>query len=79
MHERIKQVMADTFLVAVQEIPDDAAADQFPKWDSMAHVELMLALETEFSMRFPTGMMLELLTLEAIAEYLQPPEALTPR
>ena len=78
MHERIKQVMADTFLVEVQEIPDDAAVDQFPRWDSLAHVELMLALETEFSMRIPTGMMLELLSLEAIDEYLRSPEARIP-
>jgi len=71
MRERIKQVMARTFQVAVTEIPDDASIDEFPAWDSLGHLEFMLALEMEFSVSISTGDMLELLWLDAVEEYLK--------
>ena len=71
MRERIKQVMARTFQVPAAEIPDDASIDLFPKWDSLAHLELMLALEMEFSVSISTDAMLDLLQLEAVENYLR--------
>ena len=70
MRERIKHVMAITFQVSAGDIPDDAGIDVFPKWDSLAHLELMLALEMEFSVSIPTDAMLDLLQLESIENYL---------
>ncbi len=70
MRERIKQVMADSFQVPLEEIPGDASIDEFPKWDSLAHMELMLALESELGVRIPASAMLDLLSLDAIEDYL---------
>ena len=42
MSERVKQVMADTFGVSAEQIPNDATADEFSEWDSLRHLELML-------------------------------------
>lgn len=71
MRERIKQVMAATFQVPAAEIPNDASIDEFPKWDSVGHLELMLAMELEFSLTIPTDAMLDLLWLEGIEDYLR--------
>lgn len=68
--ERVKQIMARTFGVPAAEVPDDAAIEEFPAWTSLGHLELMMALEMEFGVAIPAGTMLELLTLDAIVEFL---------
>ncbi|MFO0944465.1 MAG: acyl carrier protein [Planctomycetota bacterium] len=68
--ERVKQIMAQTFGVPFAEIPDDAAIEEYPAWTSLGHLELMMALEMEFGVSIPASTMLELLTLDAIVDYL---------
>jgi acyl carrier protein len=55
----------------VQEIPDDASATTLEGWDSLRHLELMLALEAEFEIRIPTAAMRDLGSVEQIDEYLR--------
>lgn len=71
MSERIKGVMAQVFGISVSGIPDDVAVGKIAEWDSLRHLELMLALEMEFQVRISTNAMLELLSLEAIEGYLR--------
>lgn len=71
MHERIKEVMADVFEVSPQDIPDDADTENVEQWDSLGHMQLMLALEAEFEVEIPTETMLELISLEEIEEFLR--------
>ena len=71
MRESIKRVMASTLGVPAEEIPDDATINEFSQWDSLGHLELMLALEMEFSVYVSTNMMVELVSLEAIEDYLR--------
>ena len=71
MRDSVKQLMAGIFKIAADQIPDDAAAGRTEQWDSMHHLELMLALETEFYMTISTDQMLELMSLNAIVDFLQ--------
>jgi acyl carrier protein len=71
MRERLKEVMADLFDCAPDDIPDDADPETLAGWDSLRQVELMLALETEFDVRIPTEAMLELVSLQRIDDYLR--------
>jgi len=75
MRERIKGVMAGVFAIPVQELSDDGSIDGIPQWDSLCHIELMLALETEFGIRISSEAMLELVSLKAIEEYLEAHES----
>ncbi|MGH9426541.1 MAG: acyl carrier protein [Terriglobia bacterium] len=75
MRDRIKLVMASTFGVSVVEIPADAHITDFEEWDSLRHLELMLALETEFGVDISIDVMVELLSLEAIEEFLHEEKA----
>ena len=52
MEHRIKQIMADTFVLDIGEIPDDASFGELEEWDSMGHVHLVGALEDEFGIKF---------------------------
>lgn len=76
MRERVLQVMADAFELEPSQIPDDASPDTVEEWDSLGHMNLMLALEAEFSVEIPTETMLELLSLDDIVDFLQTREGL---
>lgn len=49
---RLKQVMADVFHIAPATIGDDTSVDTVEKWDSVTHLNLILALEQEFDVSF---------------------------
>jgi len=69
--ERIRRVIASTFGVPVTQVPDNAAAGEFPLWTSLGHLDLMMAVELEFDVTIPSDVMLKLLSLNAIEKYLQ--------
>ena len=69
MHERVKRVVGAVLRLDPDAIPDDATSEQVPGWDSLRHLEVMLALETEFGVRIPAETMLELTSLPAIERF----------
>ena len=44
----LKQVMATILKVDVSKIGNDSSMDNVPNWDSLHHINLVLALEEEF-------------------------------
>ena len=52
MEERLKKVMAEVFDVPAGGITQDASAYTIPAWDSLKHINLILALQKEFGIRF---------------------------
>jgi acyl carrier protein len=50
MRERIKQVFKDT--LDLNDVSDDISQKNCAKWDSMHHLQLVIALETEFDISF---------------------------
>jgi acyl carrier protein len=70
LRSKVKRMMAETFHVDEARIPDDASLENVPEWDSLAHIELMLALEMQFSVPLPLETMIELVSLDAIENYL---------
>ena len=53
INERIKQVMSVVFDVPVESISDNASADNIESWDSLRHLNLIIALEEEFAVVIP--------------------------
>jgi acyl carrier protein len=51
--ETLKQVMCTMLKVATSAINDDSSMDNVPSWDSLAHMNLVLALEEEFRVTIP--------------------------
>lgn len=52
MEARIKKVLSDVLGVPETEITDDATPDTVESWDSLKHMNLLLALEEEFNIKF---------------------------
>ena len=48
-------VMRETFEDHALEVTRETTADDVDAWDSLSNVELMLALESKFGVRFYTG------------------------
>ena len=70
MYERIRAVLADVFACPVADIPDDASPETLADWDSLRHLELMLAIEMEFGVTVDSAALAELTSVDAIADYL---------
>lgn len=67
----IKKVMGEIFGLAPGEIPDHATMEELEGWDSLNHMELMLAIEIEYGVRISTTLMLELVSLDSIQDFLK--------
>jgi acyl carrier protein len=52
-NSRIKQVMSAVFEIPLESIVDDASSDNIENWDSLRHLNLILALEEEFGVSIP--------------------------
>jgi acyl carrier protein len=51
--EKIGSVMAIVFEVGIDSINEDSSADTIETWDSLRHMNLILALEEEFNVVIP--------------------------
>lgn len=50
--QKLKQVMARVFDVDVAEIAETASNDTVERWDSLRHMNLIIAIEEEFGVEF---------------------------
>ncbi len=52
--------------VPVEHITEDSSPDTVEKWDSLKHMNLILALEEEFDVQFSDDEVVEMLSVELI-------------
>lgn len=67
MEERIRNVMAAVFDVSPEAIGDDASPHEIKGWDSIKHMNLVLALEEEFGIHFEEAEIPSLVSFRIIA------------
>lgn len=51
--ESIKNVMSAVFELPVEQITENSSTDNIESWDSLKHLNLILALEEEFDIIIP--------------------------
>jgi acyl carrier protein len=51
--DKLKQVMAAVLRVPAAEIDDQTSPDSVEAWSSLAHLDLILAIEEEFGVTIP--------------------------
>jgi acyl carrier protein len=71
VYEPLKRILAEIVGCAPEEIPDDAQLMMLEAWDSLRHLELMLALEAEFDVHIQAEEIGELVSLERIDDYVR--------
>jgi len=52
MHEQVKRIMADLLDLDPERIDGSTLKDNTPAWDSLNHINLVVALEQEFGISF---------------------------
>ena len=77
MLDRVRSLVADLFGLPLEEIRPDSSPDNIPAWDSLQHLNLVLALEQEFGIQFAPEEIEQLLSVELMAALLE--EKATPR
>ena len=71
-YRRIHELLKDVF--PKDEIPNDSsnlAMGDLPSWDSLGNFNLILAIETEFSVRFSMEQMTKIKSVTGIVEALE--------
>lgn len=53
MEDRIKNIMSAVFEIPPSEIDGDSSVDTIKSWDSLKHMNLVIALEEEFQITIP--------------------------
>ena len=66
MENRIKKVMSDVFNVDVGSINNDSSPDNIENWDSLKHMNLIVALEEHFDIEFDDDDIENLLNFQLI-------------
>jgi len=64
--DSIRNVMARVFGVELVCIGDNASPGNIEQWDSLRHMNLVLALEDEFNVRFPDDQVEQLISFPLI-------------
>ncbi|MCP9296742.1 MAG: acyl carrier protein [Planktothrix agardhii LY1] len=66
MEERIKKVMGDVLDVDQSSLNEDSSPDNIENWDSVRHMNLILALEDEFGVQFDQEQITQMLNFQLI-------------
>jgi acyl carrier protein len=64
---RIKEVLAVTIDTPIEEISDEASMDDLENWDSLAQMNLVIALEEEFQIEIPDDEVGTMVSISLIA------------
>ena len=70
MHDQLVELMASVFGVAKSEIVSGIVYGGFPKWDSLRHMTLVVALEEEFNVTFDEDEITDMLSFDLILNIL---------
>ncbi len=69
--EKLKQIIASVFKVDASTINSETSPDTIENWDSLNHLNLVLALEEGFDVNFTEQQTVEILNYELIKISLQ--------
>ena len=66
VENRIKNVMSAVFDIPISEIDDESSPDKIESWDSLKHINMVIALEDEFGIQFSDDNIIELINVKLI-------------
>ena len=69
--DRVAKVFADVLQIDASAIRDDTSPDNTPQWDSMAAVNLVLAIEDEFDVKLSTKEIVSMRSIEIVRKVLR--------
>jgi acyl carrier protein len=70
MTDRLLNVVSQVLGVSIENLSDADSPASIESWDSIAHINLVVALEAEFEISFSSDDAVEMLSVEAIRKIL---------
>lgn len=70
IEKSVRQIMANEWNLELGQIPENPRLGEFSFWDSMAHVQVLMALQNEFSFPMSPQTVQELVSLDKIINFL---------
>lgn len=70
VHHQLEDVFQSVFGEPALELRDDMTAADIDGWDSVAHINLMFAIEEQFGVRFAGNELAEFENIGALKQYL---------
>ena len=70
MQDKLRQIMSKIFEVPAAQITDEAKVETIESWDSLNHINLVLALEQEFKTTFAPEEIIQMVSFREIQEIL---------
>lgn len=71
MEEKLTKIMAQILSVNESEITPNSSPDNLPTWDSLKHMNLVLAIEQGFDISFEDEEIIQMLNYEIIVEIIK--------
>jgi len=62
----VKKIMSELWEVPVENIPEDAAFNDYIYWDSIGHVSLMVALQEQFDIEIDYEVLIKFVSIAEI-------------
>lgn len=69
--ERLRAIVAEVLRVKVDDIPEEASAETIEAWDSLMHLDIILAIEQKLNVKFKTEEIPQLTSLAKLEEALR--------
>jgi len=64
--EFLRKLVADALQLPLDEVPSDASSDTLEAWDSLRHLDIIMAVESATHITFSTAEVVELTSLEKL-------------
>ena len=64
--EGLRKLVADTLQLPLADVPSDASSETLEAWDSLRHLDIILAVESVANIKFATAEIVELTSLEKL-------------
>jgi acyl carrier protein len=71
MKEQVRRVIATILEIPESSVNDLSSPDTHEGWDSVNHINIILAIEQEFSLTFTDEEIVEMLSFELIVEVIK--------
>jgi acyl carrier protein len=68
--DQVRTIFSDVFQVPLDQVTPQSSPETIPTWDSLQHLNLVLALEQEFCIQFTPEEIEQLLSVEVVAAIL---------
>lgn len=71
MEDKIKKVLSDVLDIEEKIISEESSPETIETWDSLKHMNLVVALEEEFNIEFTDDELVELISYPLIVEIIK--------